>query len=196
MVSVSAVASFNRFAWLMFVASLLTVTVPLTALAETREARELLTELADFPHTLEVSHSETAVVDYEIGLGAMQKHMGNWRFKQSLRVDGERVRYTWQIIDGFSAAEVAEQLVEALEEDSANTLLYSCEGRACGNGAQWANRVFGERILYGRAEYQNYRVYQLAGQPLSYLLVYTAARTADRQYLHAELVSAAQLEQG
>ncbi len=165
--------------------------------AQQADAVGLLTELDEFPHTTQVSHVEDEVVDYEIGLGAMRKQLGSWRFKHSHRMDGERLRYTWQVIDGFSSGEVAQALFSKLDTLPESSLLFGCEGRACGNGAQWASRVFGERILYGRAESQLYRVYRIGDQTQgSYLLVYAAARTADRQYLHAELVvSASQFEE-
>ena len=53
---------------------------------------------------------------------------------------------------------------------------------------QWANRVFQQRLLYGREELQRYRVYAMGDEPFDLLLVYSGSRTADRQYLHAELL--------
>ena len=67
-------------------------------------------------------------------------------------------------------------------------LLFSCEGRSCGQGVQWANRVFGERVLYGRDDLQRYRVYAPAEGDEYRLVLFSSARTADRQYLHAELL--------
>jgi len=58
--------------------------------------------------------------------------------------------------------------------------------RACGQGVQWANRVFHQPVLYGREELQRYRVYAIGADPLNLLVIYASARTADRQYLHAE----------
>jgi hypothetical protein len=54
---------------------------------------------------------------------------------------------------------------------------------------QWANRVFRQRVLYGREDLQRYRVYALEEAGAQYrLVVYSAARTADRQYLHVDLL--------
>ncbi len=68
-------------------------------------------------------------------------------------------------------------------------LLFSCEGRSCGQGVQWANRVFHQPVLYGREELQQYRVYSVGKEARSILVIYAAARTADRQYLHAEVLT-------
>ncbi|WP_187276437.1 DUF4892 domain-containing protein [Parahaliea maris] len=148
----------------------------------------LLAALDAFPHAVQIANSRTAVVDYEVGLGAMQKHLGDWQFKRSRRVDGERVRYTWQITDGFSAEEVFTGLVGKVTALPDSERLFGCEGRACGNGAQWANRVFAQRVLYGRADAQRYEVYSVGGEGGYLVLAYAAARTSDRQYLHAEVI--------
>ena len=149
----------------------------------------ILQNLDSFPHAKLVDSSRQEVLDYEVGLGAMQKYLGDWQFKKSERLDGERLRYSWQIVDGFSSSEIFDGLVERVEALPGSERLFSCEGRACGNGAQWANRVFGQRVLYGRADAQRYRVYRVAGEPTHWLLTYASARTSDRQYLHAELLT-------
>jgi hypothetical protein len=149
---------------------------------------ELLREIDRYPHARQVSASEEAVIDHEIGLGAMKKVRGVWQFKESERLTGVLTRYTWQIVDGFSSAEVMDELVSRVEALEGAELLFQCQARACGSGAQWANRVFRQRILYGREDLQRYRVYGLEAGPGYRLVIYGAARTADRQYLHAELL--------
>lgn len=151
---------------------------------------QLLRDVDALPHADRFARSEEAVVSYEIGLGPIEKHFGDWQFKDSVRVDGERNRYGWQIVDGYSAATVYRDLVDSAGDWPDSELLFRCEGRGCGNAAQWANGVFGERVLYGRADAQRYSVYRMSGEEgLWYLLAYAASRTADRQYLHAEVVS-------
>lgn len=146
---------------------------------------ELLARFNAFPHAVIVSQSDTEVLDYEIGLGAMQKVRGAWRFKTSERQTGRLIRYTWQITDGFTSNEV----LAAIEtEVSEAELVFACEGRSCGQGVQWANRVFGERVLYGRDDLQRYRVYGSTQGDDFRLVLFSSARTADRQYLHAELL--------
>ena len=151
-----------------------------------QELGTLLQALDNYPHAQRIDISSNGVVDHEIGLGALQKIRGAWRFKNSERLTGELTRYTWQIVDGFTSSEVMEELLGRVEKSGAQ-LRFSCDGRACGHGEQWANRVFRQRVLYGRDDLQRYRVY--AVDDSTRLLVYASARTADRQYLHAELLT-------
>ncbi len=148
----------------------------------------LLQALDEYPHAERVSFSDDEVLDHEVGLGAIKKVRGVWQFRDSERLSGRLVRYTWQIVDGFSSREVMQELVEGLQEFETAELLFACEGRACGKGAQWANRVFRQRILYGREDLQAYSVYRLGETGDDRLVIYAAARTADRQYLHVELL--------
>ena len=150
---------------------------------------DLLARIDSYPHTERVEHTEQAVIDHEVGLGALQKVRGIWRFKSSERLTGTLTRYTWQVIDGFSSEEVFEQLVASVEEQPDARKLFDCYGLSCGHGSQWANRVFRQRILYGRNAAQHYRIYSLGANEEYRLLIYAAVRTADRQYLHAELLS-------
>lgn len=165
---------------------LLLAFLPSGAIAD--EPMAMLEALDAYPHAVRVSHSVETVADYEVALGAIRKVRGAWSLKHSERQSGELTRYTWQIIGGFTSAEILEEL-EAGLTDSA--LLFSCEGRSCGQGVQWANRVFSERVLYGRDDLQRYRVYGPVGEAVNdyRLLLFSAARTADRQYLHAELLA-------
>lgn len=151
----------------------------------------LLHRLDTYPHSRRIAVSEAPVLDYEVGLGAIQKIRGSWQFKRSERHSGELLRYTWQITDGFTAADVMEELVVAISQQPGATELFACDGRACGRGAQWANQVFGQRLLYGREDQQRYRVYALVQERDYRMLIYAAVRTADRQYLHVELLEIA-----
>ena len=149
---------------------------------------QLLLELDDYPHALQVAVSSDEVIDHEVGLGSIKKVRGVWQFKDSERLSGLLARYTWQIVDGFSSQEVMVELLERVEQLRGSELLFSCDGRACGHGSQWANRVFRQRVLYGREDLQHYRVLALREDEAYRLVIYSAARTADRQYLHVELL--------
>ena len=153
------------------------------------ERDELLSRIDSYPHTELVERTEAQVIDHEVGLGALQKVRGLWRFKSSERLTGTLIRYTWQVIDGFSSEEVFQQLAASVEKLPDAKQLFDCQGLSCGHGSQWANRVFRQRILYGRNADQHYRVYSLGPGAEHRLLVYAAVRTADRQYLHVELLS-------
>ena len=152
------------------------------------EPEKMLDELDEYPHARLVETSTDQVIDHEIGLGAIQKIRGAWRFKESERVTGELLRHTWRIVDGFSSREVMDELIAAVREMEGTELLFSCDGRSCGRAVQWANRVFGQRLLYGREGDQGYRAFRLNWDQEYRLVVYAAVRTADRQYLHVDLL--------
>jgi hypothetical protein len=149
---------------------------------------DLLQQLDAYPHARQMAFSKKEVIDHEIGLGAMQKVRDEWRFKHSERLSGTLLRYTWQIVDGFTSAQVMNTLLDSVSQGEGAKLLFTCDGRACGQGVQWANRVFEERELYGREDLQRYRVYSLQGEAPYRLVVYSAERTEDRQYLHVDLL--------
>lgn len=161
-----------------------------SAMAEIFKPSMLIEQLDAFPHARLMDSSRSAVRDHEIGLSAMNKRSGDWIFRQAERLDGELARYTWQIQDSFASARVLADLEEQLRaEDTPAQLLFSCDGRACGSASQWANRIFGERLLYGRADDQRYRVYSVRVDDDRYRLVlYSAARSSDRQYLHVDVL--------
>lgn len=173
----------------VILALLLAMTSAATTQATT--GLELLQHLNDYPHAKLLELDEEGVLDYEVGLGAMQKIGGAWRFKDSERHNGKLSSYTWQIIDGFTSIEVMDELAGRAEKLEGAKLLFACQGRACGRGVQWANRVFHQPLLYGREEQQRYRVYALGADSGSLLIIFAASRTADRQYLHAELLEVA-----
>ena len=152
---------------------------------------QMLQELNEYPHARLITSSDEAVIDHEVGLGSIKKIRGVWRFKKSERRSGQLLSYTWQIVDGFSSEEVMEGLLQSVEQTEGVSALFACNGRSCGQSAQWANRVFGQRLLYGREDLQRYRVFSVPGKEgAEYrLVVYSAARSADRQYLHVELLS-------
>ena len=160
--------------------------------AQAQNPEALLQQTDEFPHARTVDFSQQAVIDYEVGLGAIQKIGGAWRFKQSERFSGELTSYTWQLVDGFTSLEVLDDLVTAIEAMKTSQLLFDCESRSCGPSVQWANRVFHQRVLYGTEKMQRYRVYSVEDGGRYLVIVYSSARTADRQYLHAALLKVEQ----
>ena len=153
-------------------------------------AGALLERYDRFPHAEAVDHASKAVLDHVVGLGPMQKVRGDWRLEESERLTGDLIRYTWRIVDGFSATVLFEDASAEVEALAGSELLYSCEARACGGSVQWANRVFHQRVLYGTESSQRYRVYALRGAAREQrLIMYASARTSDRQYLHMELLT-------
>lgn len=147
---------------------------------------ELLAALDSSSRTEQLEFFAEQLVDHEIGLGAMQKIGGSWRFKDSERRSGLLTSYIWQVTDGFSAAEVLAALETKMNTREHTGLLFHCNGRSCGHPNQWANRVFGQRLLYGAADKQQYRVYAVSGDKPGRMVLYSASRSADRQYLQAQ----------
>lgn len=134
----------------------------------------------------EIPHEE--VTNRLLPLGAMQKVRGVWAPRESERVSGELVGFSWRISDGFTVHEVLEGLETSLANADAE-LLFECDARACGSSSQWANRVFNERLLYGQEASQRYRCYRVALPAGEYrVMIYASARTASRQYLHVQSV--------
>jgi len=135
------------------------------------------------------------VIDHVIGLGAIQKVRGQWRLEEQSRLSGRLTGYTWRIVDGYSSAELFDEIAEELPSYEAVKVLFRCEARACGRSVQWANRVFGQRVLYGTEASQRYQVtaFRTAGGASYRLVLYASARTSDRHYLHAELLRIAQV---
>jgi hypothetical protein len=156
------------------------------ASADAPDIAMLLQEVDAYPHTQQVGFSERDVINHEVGLGAIQKLRGEWHFKHSERLSGTLVSYTWLISNGFSSADLMAQLLDSVAKVEGASKLFSCDGRACGRAAEWANRVFNERILFGREGLQRYSVYALRSPTEARLLAYSAERSADRQYLHVE----------
>lgn len=120
-----------------------------------------------------------------IPLGAMQKRDGVWRPEQFWPIDGEVERVTWSV-----RGEPITSLFETFRSSlmAAHTLRWECEGRSCGNAAEWASRVFQERLLYGRDDFMRYAAFE--NDKGDWVILYSAARTADRQYLHVDIVRA------
>ncbi|EED35276.1 conserved hypothetical protein [Luminiphilus syltensis NOR5-1B] len=121
---------------------------------------------------------------FQLPLGKIKKINGSWRLSAFEPLSGALQRITWQI-DGIPVVEVAESVAGPLAESS--QLMFSCESRACGNASEWASRVYQERLLYGRDEYQRYFAFRTEGGV--WITLFSAARTADRQYLHIDVVT-------
>lgn len=161
-------------------------------LAQASAIEQSLEALKDSPHASVVEERNEDVIDHEIGLGALRKEGGAWRFKESERYSGRLRAYTLQIGDSFTSEEVMQEYLQALDTLQGVELLFGCDGRACGHPSQWANRIFGQRVLYGRQDLQRYRVFSVAEDSEYRLLLYASARTADRQYLQVELLELTQ----
>ena len=157
---------------------------------QAEEPLQLFEWLERSPFAERVDQTDKQVRAHVIGLGRINKVRGSWGPEAQERVTGRLVSSTWQIRDGASSTVIYEEVVEGIEERSDARLLFACSARSCGPSVQWANRVFGQRILYGTESSQRYSVYALGEEEASThrVLVYASARSNDRQYLHTEIV--------
>jgi hypothetical protein len=155
-----------------------------TALAQTVQ---LPGDLSAYPHGQLHSSAGPVQQDYLVGLGALQKIGGKWRHKQSERVSGDLLSYTWQINEAYTSDEAFLWMVESLPESA--VLLFECVGRNCGSSAQWASRVFDERVLYGHDERQRYGAWRVQSGGLDTIVVLYASDRANRKhYLRLDIL--------
>lgn len=142
------------------------------------------------PYAERVGQRDERVRAHLIGLGRIKKIRGDWSPDKTERVNGRLLSSTWQIKDGASSADMFEQAVAGIEARDDVRGLFACSARDCGASVQWANMVFGQRILYGTESSQHYAVFALGpdGDSTHRIAVYAAARTTDRQYLYTEIV--------
>lgn len=133
-----------------------------------------------FPHSQEFSSSGPQQREYLLGLGALQKVGGRWRHRESASVDGQVLSQTWQVNEAFTAEEAYLWLRQQMPDTA--TLLFECEGRSCGRSAQWASRVFSERVLYGHDDRQQYSAWELHSADALYVVVLYASDRANRRH--------------
>ncbi|WP_439102596.1 DUF4892 domain-containing protein [Congregibacter sp.] len=163
------------------------------ACAEDLPPSAYLARMSDFAHLQEIDREAgKRVRDYLIPLGAIEKVRGVWAPRDRERHSGNLESVTWRVLDGYTSEEMVEELDDRLAKHDAASIRFSCEARGCGSSVQWANKIFGERLLYGTEASQRYRVYALEHGGESYrILIYGSARSSDRQYLHAEALTIA-----
>jgi hypothetical protein len=121
---------------------------------------------------------------HSIPLGAMEKRSGRWAPADAVSFSGQRDAQMWQFSGGLVTDEFDRLANAAIEVSEAR---YCCVSRECGNASQWASRVFRQRLLYGRDESLRYCAFEAVDG--SWMTVFSAARTADRQYLHLEILT-------
>ena len=144
-----------------------------------------LPELESHPHARVHAETTGAVVDYELGLGALQKVKGRWRWKHSERIRGTLTRRTWHMDEGYTAEEAYQWY--ALQLEATAELLFQCQGRDCGSSAQWASRKFQQRVLYGHDQRQLYSAWRLHQQGVVCTVVLYAVDRGDRRhYVHLD----------
>ena len=157
---------------------------PLSTLVFPQQQRP---QLEYYPHAKIHAEAAPAEVDYELGLGALQKVKNRWRLKHSERIKGVLERRTWQVTEGYTAEEAYQWYAQQLETMA--ELIYQCQGRSCGRSAKWADLIFQQRVLYGHDEGQHYGVWRIQQQEALYTVVlYAVDRSSQRHYVHLDLL--------
>lgn len=151
----------------------LTLCAAATSVAQTlqapvRSVQALLDDFAGMAFLESIASEDSASVkNHLVPLGAMQKTRGVWAPRNSERFNGELRGVTWKILDGFQSLELIAELDASLAQNPNTMLKFACDARACGSSSQWANRIFGERLLYGTESSQRYRIYTITVESIS-----------------------------
>ena len=154
---------------------------------------QLFAWLQESVYAERVEHREKNVRAHLVGLDRINKVRGTWNPEKLERVSGHMVSSTWRMREGVTSAAMFEDAAAVVEDRPDARLLFSCEERGCGPSVQWANLVFGQRILYGTEVSQLYRVWALGGpdEDTHRVMIYASARSSDRQYMHTEIIELA-----
>lgn len=132
-------------------------------------------------------------VNYQLVLGNMRRLAGRVVPEESERLRGNLTRITYEVPQGFSAADVMEYFRAQVDERGYSNL-FSCSGRGCGNSNYWANDVFDNRTLYGPERNQYYMALQADGDGdlTGYLAIYVITRANRQLYAHVEILESSE----
>ncbi|HIC34598.1 MAG TPA: DUF4892 domain-containing protein [Gammaproteobacteria bacterium] len=125
---------------------------------------------------------------HEFIVGPVDKMGQEVRFERAIRVEGEKIRVTYQIPPGFQLAEVLEHYEKQMRR-TADKVLFRCHGPACGRSSIWANDVFGIRLMTAPNRNQYYLAATFtADEQQSLVAVYLVERGNKRIYVHVEQI--------
>jgi outer membrane protein OmpA-like peptidoglycan-associated protein len=145
-----------------------------------------------FPGATIVDYRQQTSAVYNLALGRMQRAAGTVAASRAERFQGHLRRITYEIPDGFPAAEVFAFYREQLLNQGQQAL-YTCQGRGCGSSNFWANDVFENRILYGPETNQYYLASTYQGvsdesEVAGYAALYVVTRGNRRMYAHLDFL--------
>lgn len=136
---------------------------------------------------------EETDINYRLMLGNMRRIAGQVVPEQAERLRGDLTRITYEIPGEFNGADVI-SFFRAQAAQNGYSILYSCEGRGCGNSNYWANEVFDNRSLYGPERNQYYMALRadFDDGESAYLAVYVTTRTNRQVFAHLEILESGQ----
>lgn len=152
-------------------------------------------ELSD--HSLLSGFSESEIttrelqrdINYRIVLGGLQRTRGEVVPENSERLRGDVTKITYEVSQEFTGEDVYQYFLEQLENKN-YSVLFSCEGRACGSSNYWANDIFANRILYGLEHNQFYLAFKAnsGAESEPYFALYIVTRANRKIYAHLEII--------
>ena len=148
-----------------------------------------ITEVDRFPRSWIVEFQDREDSrPHEFIVGPIDKMGQEVRFEESIRIDGEKIRVTYQVPSGFKLVEVLQHYEKQISR-TADKLLFQCGGPACGRASIWANDVFGIRLLAAPNRNQHYlaATFTIGGNQ-SLVAIYLVERGNKRIYVHTEKV--------
>ena len=146
-----------------------------------------------FSRSFIVGYEYIAEADYLLALGALERSGSEVVPENSMRLQGELTRITYEVRAGYSVEEVYDfftaQLITGRQSE-----LFSCQGRMCGRSTFWANDIFSNRILFGPDRNQRYlAVIHSSGRGAEdkqvYVALYVTMRGNKKVYAHLDVLS-------
>ena len=145
--------------------------------------------LMRFPDSEIVEYDRTNELNHQLVLGTLQRTRGEVVPESAERLKGRVTRIVYAIPSDYQVSDVREFFVQQLRERG-DSILFSCEGRACGSSNYWANDIFKRRILYGPERNQYYLAARsntaLENDP--FLALYLITRANKRLYAYVEII--------
>ena len=145
--------------------------------------------LMRFPDSEIVEYDRTNELNHQLVLGTLQRTRGEVVPESAERLKGRVTRIVYAIPLDYQVSDVREFFAQQLRERG-DSILFSCEGRACGSSNYWANDIFKRRILYGPERNQYYLAARsntaLENDP--FLALYLITRANKRLYAYVEII--------
>ncbi len=145
--------------------------------------------LMRFPDSEIVEYDRTNELNHQLVLGTLQRTRGEVVPESAERLKGRVTRIVYAIPSDYQVSDVREFFAQQLRERG-DSILFSCEGRACGSSNYWANDIFKRRILYGPERNQYYLAARsntaLENDP--FLALYLITRANKRLYAYVEII--------
>lgn len=145
--------------------------------------------LMRFPDSEIEEYDRTNELNHRLVLGTLQRTRGEVVPESVERLKGRVTRIVYAIPLDYQVSDVREFFAQQLS-DRGDSILFSCEGRACGSSNYWANDIFKRRILYGPERNQYYLAARsntaLENDP--FLALYLITRANKRLYAYVEII--------